>query len=31
MTELTQTAIFEEAEEGRYVGYVVELRGTNTQ
>ena len=31
MTELTLTAIFEEAEEGGYVGYVAELPGANTQ
>ena len=27
MTELTLTAIFEEAEEGGYIGYVAELPG----
>jgi predicted RNase H-like HicB family nuclease len=31
MTELTLTAIFEEAEEGGYVGCVAELPGANTQ
>lgn len=31
MTELTLTAIFEEAEEGGFIGYVAELPGTNTQ
>ena len=31
MTELTLTAIYEEAEEGGYVGYVAELPGANTQ
>lgn len=31
MTELTLTAIFEEAEEGGFVGYVAELPGANTQ
>jgi len=31
MTELTLTAIFEEAEEGGFVGYVAELPGVNTQ
>lgn len=31
MTELTLTAIFEEAEEGGYTGYVAELPGANTQ
>jgi len=31
MTELTLTAIFEEAEEGGYIGYVAELPGANTQ
>jgi len=31
MTELTLTAIFEEAEEGGYVAYVAELPGANTQ
>ncbi|HEY0724337.1 MAG TPA: type II toxin-antitoxin system HicB family antitoxin [Pyrinomonadaceae bacterium] len=31
MTELTLTTIFEEAEEGGYVGYVAELPGVNTQ
>ncbi|MCI0487770.1 MAG: type II toxin-antitoxin system HicB family antitoxin [Blastocatellia bacterium] len=28
---LTLTAIYEEAEEGGYVGYVAELPGANTQ
>ena len=31
MTELTLTVIFEEAEEGGFVGYVAELPGANTQ
>ena len=31
MTELTLTAIYEEAEDGGYVGYVAELPGVNTQ
>jgi predicted RNase H-like HicB family nuclease len=31
MTELTLTAVFEEAEEGGYIGYVAELPGANTQ
>ena len=31
MTELTLTAIFEEAEEGGYIGYVAELPGANSQ
>lgn len=31
MTEVTLTTIFEEAEEGGYVGYVAELPGANTQ
>jgi predicted RNase H-like HicB family nuclease len=31
MTELTLTAIYEEAEEGGYIGYVAELPGANTQ
>jgi predicted RNase H-like HicB family nuclease len=31
MTQLTLTAIFEEAEEGGSVGYVAELPGANTQ
>lgn len=31
MTELTLTSIFEEAEEGGFVGYVAELPGANTQ
>jgi predicted RNase H-like HicB family nuclease len=30
MTELTLTAIFEEAEEGGFIGYVAELPGANT-
>ena len=31
MIDLKLTAIFEEAEEGGYVGYVAELSGVNTQ
>lgn len=31
MTELTLTAVFEEAEEGGYIGYVAEFPGANTQ
>ena len=31
MNELTLTAIFEEAEEGGYIGYVAEVPGANTQ
>jgi Uncharacterized conserved protein len=31
MTKLTLTNIFEEAEEGGFIGYVAELPGTNTQ
>lgn len=31
MTELTLTAIYEEAEDGGYLGYVAELPGANTQ
>ena len=31
MTELTLTAIFEEDEEGGFIGYVAELPGANTQ
>lgn len=31
MTELTLTAIFEEAKEGGFIGYVAELPGANTQ
>ena len=31
MTELTLTAVYEEAEEGGYVAYVAELPGANTQ
>jgi predicted RNase H-like HicB family nuclease len=31
MTELTLTTIFEEAEEGGFIGYVAELPGANTQ
>lgn len=31
MTELTLTAVFEEAEEGGYIGYVAELLGANKQ
>jgi len=30
MTELTLTAVYEEAEEGGYIGYVAELPGANT-
>lgn len=29
--ELTVTAIYEKAEEGGYIGYVVEIPGVNTQ
>lgn len=29
--EITLTAIFEEAEEGGYIGYIAELPGANTQ
>jgi predicted RNase H-like HicB family nuclease len=31
MTEVTLTTIFEEVEEGGYIGYVAELSGANTQ
>jgi predicted RNase H-like HicB family nuclease len=31
MTEITVTAIYQEAEEGGYVGYIAELPGTTTQ
>lgn len=31
MTELTLTAVYEEAQEGGYVAYVAELPGANTQ
>ena len=31
MTELTLTTIFEEVEEGGFIGYVAELPGANTQ
>lgn len=31
MNELTLTAIYEEAQEGGYIGYVAELPGANTQ
>lgn len=31
MTELRFTAIYEEAEEGGFIGYVAELPGANTQ
>jgi Uncharacterized conserved protein len=31
MAELTLTAIYEEAEEGGYIGYIAELPGANTQ
>ncbi len=31
MIELTLTAIYEEAEEGGFIGYVAELPGANTQ
>ena len=31
MTELTLTSIFEEVEEGGFIGYVAELPGANTQ
>ena len=31
MTEVTLTTIFEDAEEGGYIGYVAELPGANTQ
>jgi predicted RNase H-like HicB family nuclease len=31
MVEIMLTAIYEEAEEGGYIGYMAELPGTNTQ
>ena len=31
MTELNLTAVYEEAEEGGYIGYIAELPGANTQ
>ena len=31
VTEIKLTAIYEEAEEGGYVGYIAELPGANTQ
>jgi predicted RNase H-like HicB family nuclease len=31
MSELRFTAIYEQAEEGGYIGYVAELPGANTQ
>lgn len=31
MDEIRYTAIYEEAEEGGYIGYVAELPGANTQ
>jgi predicted RNase H-like HicB family nuclease len=31
MTEFNFTAIYEEAEEGGYIGYIAELPGANTQ
>ncbi len=31
MTELTLTAIYEEAQEGGHIGYVAELPGANAQ
>lgn len=31
MPERTLTAIYQEAEEGGYIGYIVELPGANTQ
>ncbi|HVF54913.1 MAG TPA: type II toxin-antitoxin system HicB family antitoxin [Pyrinomonadaceae bacterium] len=31
LTELNLTAIYEEAEEGGYIGYIAELPGANTQ
>ena len=31
ITEITLTAIYEPAEEGRYIGYIAELPGANTQ
>ena len=31
MTEMTLTAIYEEAEEGGYIGHLAEIPGANTQ
>ena len=31
MTEITFTAIYEEAEEGGHIGWIAELPGANTQ
>lgn len=31
ITELSLTAIYEEAEEGGYIAYIAELPGANTQ
>ena len=31
MTEVTLTTVYEEAEEGGFIGYVAELPGANTQ
>jgi predicted RNase H-like HicB family nuclease len=31
MTEIVLNAIYEEAEEGGYIGYIAELPGANTQ
>lgn len=31
MNEIVLTAIYEEAEEGGYIGYIAELPGANTQ
>ena len=31
MKEITFTALYEEAEEGGYIGYIAELPGANTQ
>lgn len=31
MTEVTLTTIYEEAEEGGFIGYIAELPGANTQ
>ena len=31
MTEVTLTAIYQEGDEGGYIGYVAELPGANTQ
>ena len=31
MTEFNLTAVYEEAEEGGYIGYIAELPGANTQ